>query len=264
MVETHTLRDVLVEPWQSERFPDREPVAAERPLQVLVVEGDEGYTRSLADGLSRCGYEVVMATTGEYALKTFHTVDLVLLGMTLPDIDGVAVCRIIRATDDIPIIALSALDTESERILALRAGMDDCLPKPSGDVRELIARIEAVMRRIRPQRRRVAATLVRGSLYINPTTREVWIGTRLVEVTRKEFELLYRLAERAGAVVSRQQLMQEIWGYPEFATSYRAASRTIDTHVNTLRRKLGSSDWIRTVRGVGFRFDTVNSVKETS
>jgi len=264
VVDTQTLRPELVEPWQPEHFSAGEPDIAERPLQVLVVEGDEGYTRFLADGLSRSGYEVFEATTGEYALKTFHNKDLVLLGLTLPDIDGVAVCRIIRATDDIPIIALAAPNTESERILALRAGMDDCLPKPSADTRELIARIEAVMRRIRPQPRRAPPTLVRGSLYINPTTREVWIGDRLVEVTRKEFELLYRLAERAGAVVSRQQLMQEIWGYPGTTTSYRTASRTIDTHVNTLRRKLGSSDWIRTVRGVGFRFDSITSLKETS
>jgi DNA-binding response OmpR family regulator len=263
VVHTKTLRDVLVEPWQPERFPDREPDTAERPLHVLVVEGDEGYTRFLADGLNRSGYEVFEAATGEYALTTFHTMDLVLLGLTLPDIDGVAVCRIIRATDDIPIIALAAPDTESDAILALRAGMDDCLPKPSGDTRELIARIEAVMRRIRPHPGRAPATLVRGSLYINPTTREVWIGDRLVDVTRKEFELLYRLAERAGAVVSRQQLMQEIWGYPGTTASYRTAGRTIDTHVNTLRRKLGSSEWIRTVRGVGFRFDTITSLKET-
>lgn len=226
-----------------------------RPLHVLVVEGDRDYARFLSAGMDRHGYRVFEAATGTAALKSYHSMDLLLLNLTLPDMDGLGVCRIIRATDDIPIIALTEHDRESERVLALRAGMDDCLNKPVDDTRELLARIDAVMRRIRPQQGHGPATLARGPLYINPTTREVWVDDRLVEVTRKEFELLYRLAERAGAVVSREQLMNEVWGCATPTARFANASRTIDTHVNTLRRKLGSSDWIRTVRGVGFCFD---------
>jgi DNA-binding response OmpR family regulator len=226
-----------------------------RPLHVLVVEGDRDHARSLAACLERHGYRAFAAATGADALNAYHNMDLVLLDLTLPDMDGLGVCRIIRATDDIPIIALAEHDRESERVLALRAGMDDCLGRPDGDTRELLARIDAVMRRIRPRTGQGPATLARGPLYINPTTREVWVDDRLVEVTRKEFELLYRLAERAGAVVSREQLMNEVWGCATPNTRFANASRTIDTHVNTLRRKLGSSDWIRTVRGVGFCFD---------
>lgn len=259
MTDTPMLRDRLPEPWQLDRPPAIQ-AGVGRPLQVLVVEGDEDYARALAADLDRYGYQVFQATTGGHALNAYHNMDLVVLDLTLPDMDGLGVCRIIRATDDIPIIALAARDMESERILALRAGMDDCLPKPCGNAQELIARMEAVMRRIRPRPSRGPATLVRGSLYINPTTREVWVDERLVEVTRKEFELLYRLAERAGAVVSRQQLMQEIWGYSSATPSFGAASRTIDTHVATLRRKLGCADWIRTVRGVGFRFAALKEV----
>lgn len=226
-----------------------------RPLHVLVVEGDRAYARFLAAGMDRHGYRAFEAATGTGALKSYHNMDLVLLNLTLPDMDGLGVCRIIRTTDDIPIIALTERDRESERVLALRAGMDDCLHKPTDDTRELLARIDAVMRRIRPRPGRGPATLARGPLYINPTTRQVWVHDRLIEVTRKEFELLYRLAERAGAVVSREQLMNEVWGGAARTARFANASRTIDTHVNTLRRKLGSSDWIRTVRGVGFCFD---------
>jgi DNA-binding response OmpR family regulator len=243
--------------------PHEAPVDPCRPLRVLVVEGDQDYARFLVTSLGRRGYHVVEAATGGRALETYHNTDLVLLDLNLPDMDGLGVCRIIRATDDIPIIALSTQDVKAERILALQAGMDDCLLRPSGDTCELVARIEAVRRRIRPQPGRLPATLVRGSLYINPTTWEVWVDDRQVDVTRKEFELLYRLAERAGTVISRQQLMQEIWGYVVDTTRF-GASRTIDTHVNTLRRKLGSNDWIRTVRGVGFRFDAITTLKETS
>jgi DNA-binding response OmpR family regulator len=255
-VEDTTTRPRFTESWAPP--PERDG----RPLHVLVVQGDREYARFLATGLNRHGCKVFEAATGGGALQTYHTMDLVLLDLTLPDMDGLGVCRIIRATDDIPIIALAERATEAERILALRAGTDDCLNRPTSDTRELVARIEAVMRRIRPQPGRPPSTLVRGALYINPTTREVWVDDRMVDLTRKEFELLYRLAERAGTVVSRQQLMQEIWGYS--LTTTRFASRTIDTHMNTLRRKLGSNDWIRTVRGVGFRFEEVASLRETS
>jgi DNA-binding response OmpR family regulator len=255
-------RGVAQEPWPRQHEPEHPPQMCEhphgRPLHVLVVEGDRDYARFLAAGLARHGCKVFEAATGSGALSTYHNMDLVLLNLTLPDMDGLGVCRIIRSTDDIPMIALAEHDRESERVVALRAGMDDCLSRPAHDTQELMARIDAVMRRIRPQLGRGPATLHRGPLYINPTTREVWVDDRLVEVTRKEFELLYRLAERAGAVVSRDQLMHEVWGYST-TTSSASASRTIDTHVNTLRRKLGSSEWIRTVRGVGFRFEQVDS-----
>ncbi|WP_026152057.1 response regulator transcription factor [Actinopolyspora halophila] len=218
-------------------------------MRLLVVEDEETVATPLITGLRQRGHETVGVSTGSRALQTHHEADLVLLDLELQDMDGLEVCRIIRATGETPIIAFTERSTESDRVLGLQAGSDDCLGKPYG-FRELIARIEAVMRRAR--RQTAEEDLVRGPLHIRPAAREVRLDDVLIDTTRKEFDLLHRLAREPGVVVSRQQLMSEIWGDPMPQTASTKISRTIDTHVSTLRNKLGSSEWIRTVRGVGF------------
>lgn len=212
-----------------------------------MVENDTIIAESLTYGLRRHGYRSESVDTGIRALSTYHRAELVLLDLELPDLDGLEVCRRIRASCDIPIIAVTARCTELDQVLGLQAGLDDYLVKPYG-FRELIARIEAVMRRARP-RRPAVQTISRGPLRIDFGTREVRINDQLINVTRKEFDLLYLLARQPETVVSRQQIMSTVWD-----VEWTRCSRTIDTHVNSLRKKLGASTWIITVRGVGFRF----------
>jgi DNA-binding response OmpR family regulator len=215
-------------------------------LRVLVVEEDAAAAESLTHGLRRHGYDADSVDTGTHALQTHYRADLVLLDLELPDLDGLEVCRGIRAACDTPIIAVTARGTELDRVLGLQAGSDDYLVKPYG-FRELMARIEAVMRRARPQLSAVQ-TVSHGPLRINVGTREVCINDQPINLTRKEFDLLYLLACQPETVVSRKQIMSKVWD-----TEWTKFSRTIDTHVSSLRKKLGASTWIATVRGVGFR-----------
>ncbi|MGQ0776079.1 MAG: response regulator transcription factor [Pseudonocardiales bacterium] len=215
-------------------------------MHVLVVEDHTATAESLTHGLRRHGYDAHSVDTGTHALKIHHRADLVLLDLELPDLDGLEVCRGIRAACDTPIITVTARGTELDRVLGLQAGSDDYLVKPYG-FRELMARIEAVMRRARPQPPAVR-TISHGSLQIDSGTREVRLDNRLINVTRKEFDLLHLLACQPETVVSRKQLMFKVWD-----TEWTNVSRTIDTHVSSLRNKLGASSWIITVRGVGFR-----------
>ncbi|OII65747.1 DNA-binding response regulator [Streptomyces sp. CC53] len=216
-------------------------------LRILVVENEARAAESLVMGLRRHGYEAESVNTGARALQAHTETDLVLLDLDLPDLDGLEVCRGIRAASDTPIIAITARDTELDRVLGLQAGSDDYMVKPYG-FRELMARIEAVMRRVRP-RPPAAHVITSGPLTIDARTRQVRLDGRPVEVTRKEFDLLYLLASQPETVVSRKQLMTQVWD-----DSWSRPGRTIDTHVSSLRGKLGSSSWIITVRGVGFRF----------
>jgi DNA-binding response OmpR family regulator len=216
-------------------------------LRVLVVENDTATAESLVHSLLRHGYHAESVDTGTRALSTYHRADLVLLDLELPDLDGLEVCRGIRASCDIPIIAVTARGAEMDRVLGLRAGLDDYVVKPYG-FRELIARIEAVMRRAWPQQPAVQA-ISNGPLCINFGAREVRIDGQLINVTRKEFDLLCLLACQPETVVSRKQIMSQVWDVES-----TECGRTIDTHVNSLRKKLGASTWIITVRGVGFRF----------
>ncbi|MGP3973009.1 response regulator transcription factor [Streptomyces sp. 8N114] len=222
-------------------------------MHVLLVGDESRVSDCLPRGLRQQGYGVVTAHTGAQALKAYSETDLVLLDLQLPDIAGLEVCRSIRAISDTPIISFTKERSELVRVLGLQAGSDDCLDKPYG-FRELVARMEAVMRRVGGIAERTKL-IEHGALRINAATREVLLGDRLIETSRKEFELLHYLASNPGVVVSRRRLMADIWGDP--MRNYPAGStvsRTIDTHVSILRRKLGSSAWIRTVRGVGFIF----------
>ncbi|QLE75548.1 response regulator transcription factor [Streptomyces rectiverticillatus] len=217
-------------------------------LRILVVDSDTRAAETLARRLQRHGCETFSVATGEAALAEYRSADLVLLDPELPDLDGLEVCRAVRAASEVPIIAVTALAGELDRVLGLQAGADDYVVEPYG-FRELMARIEAVMRRARPAARPAAEVITSGPLTIDPDLREVRLGGRRIDVTRKEFDLLHLLASRPEKVVSRKQLMTQVWD-----DRWSRPGRTIDTHVSSLRGKLGSAGWIITVRGVGFRF----------
>ncbi|MCU1681767.1 MAG: Two-component system response regulator TcsR4 [Amycolatopsis sp.] len=213
---------------------------------ILVVECDACAAESVVFALRRQGYAVRSVNTGKHALAAYREANLVLLSLDLPDIDGLEVCRSMRNGSDIPLIARTHRDDELERVLALREGADDCVAKTSG-IREVGARIEAVLRRARGQSP-ARETISIEPLHIDQRTREVRVHDQRVDVTSKEFELLCTLAAKPDSVVSRKELMASVWG-----TNWATTSRTIDTHVSSLRSKLGSSRWIITVRGVGYR-----------
>ncbi|WP_197084902.1 response regulator transcription factor [Saccharothrix sp. ST-888] len=215
--------------------------------RVLVVESDPRAAEHLVQSLRRHGHEAVWVDTGGKALRAYRSAEMVLIDLELPDLDGLEVCREIRAAGDTPVIAVTARGAELDRVLGLQAGSDDYLVKPYGFL-ELIARMEAVMRRVRP-RPAVARPIARGALLIEAGCREVSVAGRPVDLTRKEFDLLHLLASQPDAVVPRAQIERQVWGNAEVSRS-----RTIDTHVNSLRNKLGAGTWIVTVRGVGFRF----------
>ncbi|MGV9693914.1 response regulator transcription factor [Streptomyces sp. NPDC003444] len=250
----------LLEPHISRtRYADHHPVrrphdirpsppvgGASGALKVLVVENDASSADSLVQGLRRHGYLAGSVGTGAEALRAYSSADLLLVDLDLPDLDGLEVCRSIRMAGETPLIAVTARDSELDRVLGLQAGADDYMVKPYG-FRELMARIEAVMRRVRPCRPS-RTVITNGPLHIDAGTREVTLDGEPVELTRKEFGLLYLLASQPDSVVSRRQLMTQVWD-----DSWSRPGRTIDTHVSSLRNKLGSSNWIITVRGVGFR-----------
>ncbi|MFJ7193668.1 response regulator transcription factor [Streptomyces bacillaris] len=221
--------------------------------QVLVVEQDTSAAAAMVTDLRRQGFTARAVPTGERALRVYGEADLVLFSLELPDIDGLELCRSLRNGGDTALIADAAL----ERVLVLHAGADDCVVKSWG-FREVGARIEAVLRRSRP-RQVLPATISLRDLHIDPRRQEVRLGGRLVNVTSKEFELLYTLAATPETVVTRKELMARVWG-----SNWGHTSRTIDTHVSSLRAKLGSSGWIITVRGVGYRMGYAWQMPETT
>ena len=217
-------------------------------MRILLVEDEDAIADPLSDGLRREGFVVERAATGAQALAAGET-DFVLLDLRLPDVDGLDVCRGLRARSDVPIIMVSARGEESDRVVGLELGADDYIVKPFG-LRELIARIRAVTRRTEPRAHAPSVLHVAG-LAIDERARRVQLDERELELTPKEFDLLATLARDAGAAVSRQRLLEEVWN-----TTWFGSTKTIDVHVASLRRKLGDPDWIETVRGVGFRLRT--------
>lgn len=226
--------------------PGEPPTVDGAAPRVLVVESESRAAQSLVLGLRRHGYRAQSAATGTEALRAHQHADLVLLELDLPDLDGLEVCRRIRALGDVPIIILTAREAELDCVLGLQAGSDDFISKPYS-FRVLLARIEALLRRVRPRRTDPARVVTHGPLRIDAGARELVLEGRRVELTPKEFDLLHLLASQPDTTFSRRRLMSEIWD------DESARGRTLDTHVSSLRGKLGSSGWIITVRGVGFR-----------
>ncbi|WP_229322925.1 response regulator transcription factor [Streptomyces sp. UNOC14_S4] len=215
-------------------------------VRVLVVDGDTAVAESRVRYLLRQGYSAVSVDSGAEALQAHQHADVVVLDLDLPDIDGLEVCRSIREDGGKPVISVTARDTELDRVLALQAGADDCVVASCG-AREMAARIEAVLRRAHPRPEPTRSISV-GPLRIDGKTREVRLHDGLVNLTAKEFELLHILAANPESVISRKELMDRVWD-----TSWADSSRTIDTHVSSLRAKLGASTWVITIRGVGYR-----------
>ena len=216
---------------------------------ILVVE-DEPNIADLVDlYLSRDGYRVLKQATGEAGLAAVrdHRPRLVILDVGLPDIDGLEVCRRIRATSALPVIFLTARADEIDRVLGLELGADDYLTKPFAPA-ELVARVKAVLRRTDgPQ---TAEILQAGSAVVDVGRREIRVDDVPVDFTTKEFDLLRFLADRAGLAMSRQQILDQVWGHDWFGDE-----RTVDVHIAQVRKKLGDSCTIATVRGVGYRLE---------
>jgi two-component system response regulator RegX3 len=214
-------------------------------MRLLVVEDDDGIAEPLVAGLQREGFDVDRVATGEAALAAPEP-DLVLLDLRLPDTDGYAVAREMRARSRVPIIMVTAKGEEVDRVIGLELGADDYVVKPFG-LRELVARIHAVMRRVGGSPEPDPVTVV-GSLAIDRRRRAVTLDGEELALTPKEYGVLVALAADPGAAVERRALLEEVWG-----TRWYGPSKTIDVHVSALRRKLGDPGWIETVRGVGFR-----------
>ena len=221
----------------------------DRPPRVLVVEDDDAIAQVLMRSLRMEGYEVRVAPDGPVALEQAHAFlpDLVVLDLGLPGMDGLEVARELRRqSDDVPILVLTARDAVEARVEGLDAGADDYLVKPF-ERQELLARLRALLRRRPP---RGQAHLAVGDLRLNPDTHEVLRGTRSVELTQREFELLEYLMRNERIVVSRQRLLDEVWGYDPFSMT-----NTIEVFVSNLRRKLeagGEPRLLHTIRGAGY------------
>ena len=222
---------------------------------VLVVEDDRNIGELLQLYLEKEGYAVTIATDGGQGLQKFRAIhpDLVLLDVMMPVMDGWAVCRAIRAESQTPIIMLTAKAETEDKITGLRTGADDYITKPF-EMRELLARIEAVLRRTNPAREQVKAKrLIFDRLIIDMDAFELTVDGKKVDTPPKEMELLYYLASSPNRVYTRNQLLDEVWGFDYFGDS-----RTVDVHVKRLREKLeGVSDrWnLKTVWGVGYKFE---------
>jgi DNA-binding response OmpR family regulator len=223
---------------------------------ILLVDDEEPVQKLLTYPLERDGYRVVQARDGEEALRRFdeERIDLVVLDVMLPKLDGLEVCKRLRSGSAVPIIMLTARDDEVDKVLGLELGADDYITKPFS-IREFRSRVRAVLRRAAGVRQDLSGSeaIEVDGLRIEPARRAVEVGGEPVELTYVEFELLRTLAARPGHVFSRQRLLEEIWG----SADYRDP-RTIDVHVRHLREKLeldpSDPQFLLTVRGVGYRF----------
>jgi len=224
--------------------------------RVLVVDDEVNLLHSVAYSLRKEGHEVLTAADGEEALSKARAEkpDLLVLDIMLPKMDGFEVCRRLRAESTLPILMLTAKDSEIDRVVGLELGADDYLTKPFS-MRELLARVKAMLRRASMVQAAppAAEVLTAGELVVDAGRRRVLCGGREIALKPKEFDLLAFLIARPGRVFTRDALLEQVWGY-----DYPGITRTVDAHVRSLREKLGddaeSPRWIETVRGVGYRF----------
>jgi two-component system alkaline phosphatase synthesis response regulator PhoP len=223
---------------------------AGKPQTVLVVEDEASIASFVSLYLKNAGYTVRTAATGTEALSQLQGGDVALavLDLMLPDIDGIEVCRRIRKTSDMPILMLTARDEDVDKIIGLEVGADDYMTKPFNP-RELVARVKSILRRASPERReRESAQIRHGELNVDAGRREVKVGADEVQLAPKEFDLLWELLDHRGLVLTRDQLLERVWGY-----TFAGDTRTVDVHVRQLRRKLGDASPIVTVWGVGYK-----------
>jgi DNA-binding response OmpR family regulator len=214
---------------------------------IVLVEDEEDIASLVRAYLERDGFRVVWATRGTEGLQALerHDARLAILDLQLPDTDGLDVCRAIRSWSRVPIVMLTARDEEVDRVTGLELGADDYVTKPFSP-RELVARVHAVLRRTEPDAG--DDELVAGDVVLDRRRRSVTVAGEDVELTAREFDLLWHLAQRPGIVLGRERLLDRVWGL-----EFPGGTRTVDVHVGQLRRKLDRPHLIRTVRGSGYK-----------
>ena len=220
---------------------------------ILVVEDEPSIASFVSMYLEKAGFAVRKAETGAGAIEQAdaEAPSLVILDLMLPDLDGIDVCRRIRQRSDVPILMLTARDDDIDKIIGLEVGADDYLTKPFNP-RELVARVKSVLRRATSDRRIDEGDEIRhGDLLINSGRREVLVGDDEIQLAPKEFDLLWELLDHRGIVLTRDQLLERVWGY-----TFAGDTRTVDVHVRQIRRKLGDASPIVTVWGVGYKVAT--------
>ena len=226
--------------------------------RVLVVDDEATLVDTIRYNLRREGYDVQVASEGNEALKLARATspDLVVLDLMLPGIDGLEVCRQLRRDSTVPILMLTAKDDEIDKIVGLEVGADDYMTKPFS-MRELLARVRAMLRRSRMTQQTAesdgAQSVRSGDLEADPLQRKVILGERSLQLKPKEFDLLVYLMQQRGRVLTRDQLLEKVWGY-----TFGGDTRTVDVHIRWLREKIeedpGTPRRLETVRGVGYRF----------
>ena len=217
---------------------------------VLVVEDESSIASFVSLYLKNAGYVVRTAATGTEALNQAGKGDvtLIILDLMLPDIDGIEVCRRIRKSSDVPILMLTARDEDVDKIIGLEVGADDYLTKPFNP-RELVARVKSILRRsVTDRRESESKQLKHGDLEIDAGRRTAKVAGEEIQLAPKEFDLLWELLDHNGLVLTRDQLLERVWGY-----TFAGDTRTVDVHVRQLRRKLGDASPIVTVWGVGYK-----------
>jgi DNA-binding response OmpR family regulator len=225
---------------------------------ILVVDDEENIVELARIYLEKEGFRVAEASTGEEALKSFRELNpaLIILDIMIPAPDGWEVCRRIRSSSGVPIIMLTAREDEVDKVVGLELGADDYLTKPFSP-RELTARVKAVLRRARPPLD-TGEVLYVEDLVIDPQRRKVTQSGREIDLTPREFDLLYTLALNRGIVMSREKLLERVWGY-----DYYGDTRTVDVHIRHMREKLGDDSskprYVETVWGIGYKFREAES-----
>jgi DNA-binding response OmpR family regulator len=217
---------------------------------VLVVEDEASIASFVALYLKNAGYTVKAVANGTDALAQVGAEQpaLIVLDLMLPDMDGIEVCRRIRQRRDVPILMLTARDEDIDKIIGLEVGADDYMTKPFNP-RELVARVKSILRRSTTERRDSETAEIRhGDLHVDAGRREVHIGDEEIQLAPKEFDLLWELLDHRGVVLTRDQLLERVWGY-----TFAGDTRTVDVHVRQVRRKLGDASPIVTVWGVGYK-----------
>ena len=217
---------------------------------VLVVEDEASIASFVSLYLKNAGYAVKAVANGAEALAQVEAEQpaLIVLDLMLPDMDGIEVCRRIRQRRDIPILMLTARDEDVDKIIGLEVGADDYMTKPFNP-RELVARVKSILRRAAPAHRDAESAKIRhGDLLVDSGRREVHVGDEEIQLAPKEFDLLWELLDHRGLVLTRDQLLERVWGY-----TFAGDTRTVDVHVRQLRRKLGDASPIVTVWGVGYK-----------
>ncbi|MHB8156374.1 MAG: response regulator [Desulfocucumaceae bacterium] len=228
-------------------------------INILIIDDEAKIRELIAAYLQKEGFGIEEAGNGAEALEKVNRAkfDAIIMDLMMPGMDGLDLCREIRKTSEVPIIMLTARGDEIDRILGLELGADDYMVKPFSP-RELVARIKAVLRRVKKgEQQERENSLILGDMRINEDTREVIIGGEAISLTPKEHDLLVTLARHPGRVFAREQLLRQVWGY-----DFYGEARTVDTHITRLRDKIarvrGNRQYIATVWGIGYKFEVKN------